>query len=271
VIDGWHRYMAANELRKPFDKQELVDLDPQAFVVAKNRTRRHMDKGQIALAVAQVCEWKPLGSNQHSGGSALSADPPGKTAAQMAEIAGVGVRTMEHAKAVAANAAPAVREAVRSREISLRRGAEIARLPQEQQAEAIHAPKRKPEAEPKEKPEDNGPIDAEVAALAAAEQADHDALQKRRDPDDRLAAAHAEIEQLKELNAQLERSRQGLMKEKAELEQRCESLEHKLELFEGSSVCVVESQLFQDVPKSTSTSLPDPRYTPVGDPEGGAA
>lgn len=146
VLDGWHRYSAANEVGVECPMVELDGVDPQAFVIAQNKDRRHIAQGQIALAVAAVYRWKPRGANQH-GASAPGADPA-KTTAQLAEIAGVGERTMERAKTVEAKATPKVKEAVKAGEISVKRAAEIAQLPAKEQAKALTAPP------PKEVPAD---------------------------------------------------------------------------------------------------------------------
>ncbi|RZA06562.1 MAG: hypothetical protein EOP02_38195, partial [Proteobacteria bacterium] len=54
VIDGWHRYTAASELGMDCPTVDLGDVDPQAFVVAKNKARRHITMSQIASAVVAV-------------------------------------------------------------------------------------------------------------------------------------------------------------------------------------------------------------------------
>lgn len=229
VLDGWHRFNAANEAGVACPTVELGDVDPQAFVIAQNKDRRHIAQGQLALAVAAVYQWKPLGANQH-GGSAPGADPA-KTTAQLAQIAGVGTRTMEQAKAVEAKAAPKVKEAVKSGEISVKRAAEIAKLPAKDQVKALHEPK--PAAN--DEHEDDGPSASEVASLAAAEQADREALQKLLDSDDKLATAHAEIKRLNALNAQLEHRLNGLMNEKNEAIKLCKSLQRRLERAERAA------------------------------------
>lgn len=141
VLDGWNRYRAAQEAGVECPVQEYDGSDPQVYVIAQNKDRRHIAQGQIALAVAAVYKWKPLGANQHRG-SAPGADPA-KTTAQLAEIAGVGTRTMEQAKTVEAKATPKVKEAVKTGEISVKRAAEIAQLPPKEQAKAINEPAAK--------------------------------------------------------------------------------------------------------------------------------
>lgn len=64
----------------------------------------------------------------------------------------------------------------------------------------------------KQEPEDDGaPDDAEMAALAMAEQSDREAMEKLLDADDKLATAFAEIKRLNAELAQMRISRDGYM------------------------------------------------------------
>ncbi len=147
VIDGWHRYTAANELGMDCPVVELGDVDPRDFVLAQNKARRHVTQAQLAMATTTVYAWRPVGN------PALSNSAPGaelKTTKELAVSAGVSERTIEQAKAVQTKAAPEVVEAVKAGEIGLKKAAAIAKLPKEEQAAAIHkpAPKAAPEAPP---------------------------------------------------------------------------------------------------------------------------
>jgi hypothetical protein len=229
VIDGWHRYTAAQEVGVECPTVELGDVDPQAFVIAKNKARRHIQQGQIALAVAAVYQWKPRGANQH-GGSAPGADPA-KTTAQMAGIAGVGTRTMEQAKTVESKAAPKVKEAVKSGEISVKRGAEIAQLPAKEQVKALKAPKA--EAEDVHYV---GPSQEEIDEAITAVKADLSTLQKLIDSDDVLADLAADNEQLRAELAVVKLSRDGYMNRSNELIERVKWLKKKLAKAEAANV-----------------------------------
>jgi len=146
VIDGWHRYSAATAVGLDCPTVDLGDVDPRDFVLAQNKARRHVTQAQLALATTAVYAWKPVGANQH-GGSAGPADPP-KTTKELAAIAGVGVRSIEQAKAIQTKAVPEVLEAVKRGDIGGEKAAAIAKLPKEEQAAAIHQPasKRTPNA-----------------------------------------------------------------------------------------------------------------------------
>ena len=138
VLDGWNRYCAATELGLECPERELESwVDPRAFVLAQNKARRHLTIAQMSLAAAAVYEWRGVG--RPSGNSALSAE---LKQSEVAEQAGVSVRSLRQADAVMTDAVPAVVAAVKSGEMGLAKASAIAKLPQELQAEAIHKPMR---------------------------------------------------------------------------------------------------------------------------------
>lgn len=204
VIDGWHRYQAATALGLPCPTIELGDTNPQDFVIAQNKARRHITQSQLALSVAAVYEWVPVGANQH-GGSAPSAHPQ-KTTEELANIAGVSKRTMAQAKVVEAKSTPEIKEAVKAGVMSVKKAAEIVAPPK-----AKDVPPPAPEAVAADEPEDDGPSAEELAANAAAEKGDREALEKLLESDDKLATAYAEIKRLNAELAQMRISRDGYM------------------------------------------------------------
>lgn len=125
VLDGWHRYSAANELGMDCPAVELGDVDPQSFVIAKNKARRHISMSQIAAAVVAVYQWHPSHREKKvAPGATLS-----KTNAELAEIAGTSVRTIRQAKVVEEKAAPKVKEAVKAGTMSVKKAAETVNPP----------------------------------------------------------------------------------------------------------------------------------------------
>mgnify|MGYP000959248792 CR=1 FL=1 len=208
VIDGWHRYTAANELAMDCPTVELGDVDPRDFVLAQNKARRHVTQAQLALATTAVYAWKPVGANQHEGRVDTEC-PPSKTNAELSKISGVHANTIKQAKAVQTKAAPEVVEAVKRGEIGLPKAAAISKLPKDQQVAAINKPIPKPA--PEEAPEDDGPSAAELAAHAAAEAADRDLVAKLLDSNEPLAELVQENKQLKAEIAQLKLARDGYM------------------------------------------------------------
>lgn len=231
VIDGWHRYTAANELGMDCPVVALGDVDPRDFVLAQNKARRHITQAQLAMATTSVYAWRPVGN------PALSNSAPGaelKTTKELAVSAGVSERTIEQAKAVQTKAAPEVVEAVKAGEIGLKKAAAIAKLPKEEQAAAIHKPT--PKAAPvEEAPAYDGPDEAELRAAELQEQADQEAFNKLLLADDKLAVAYEEIKRLNAVNAVLESRMQGLMNEKNEAIRLCKSLQRRLDRAEQAA------------------------------------
>lgn len=137
VLDGWHRYTAAQSLGMACPTVELDDTDPQDFVMAQNKARRHITAAQLAMITTAVYAWRPP---HRPNKSAVTADLS-KTVRELADIAGVGTRTIEQAKAVHAGAVPAVQDAVKAGAVSVETAAAVAKLPAaEQQAIAAAGP-----------------------------------------------------------------------------------------------------------------------------------
>lgn len=213
VLDGWHRYKAANESNMDCPEVELEDwIDPKDFVLAQNKNRRHITVAQLAMATTQVYEWYPNGVTASSAPSAEVT----KTTAQMADISGVSKRTIEQAKFVLKNASAEIQEAVKSGKIGLKKAQAISKLPKDQQAAAIN------KALPKEAPEKPiltkyyGPEEEELKANELAQQADFAAWNKMLEDDDALATSFTEIKRLNLLVAQKDARIAALMTEKNE-------------------------------------------------------
>lgn len=160
VLDGWHRYRAclSSGVEPRFVKFPEGE-DPVAFVRSQNYHRRHLSASQKAVAEVELNRWAKIGANQH-GGSAPGAEAPA-TVPQMAKAADVGTRTIEQAKQVVK---AGLGDAVKAGEVSVKRAAEIAKLPEPERQAAIHAPRPKPIPAPAPKP---GPEGTDVEALHA--------------------------------------------------------------------------------------------------------
>lgn len=213
VIDGWHRYKAANDLGMDCPETELDEwIDPRDFSIAQNKNRRHITMAQLAIATTDVFKWNPAGRPNNT----VLRTGLNKTTAELAKLSGVSETTIEKAKSVLKNASEEVKEAVKSGKIGLSKAKAISKLPKDKQAGAID------KALPKEAPEKPvltqyyGPDEAELKANEMAQQADLEALNKLLEADDALATAHAEIKRLNLAYAQLDIRFKGLMNEKSE-------------------------------------------------------
>lgn len=105
ILDGWHRYRAAQELnlirRLKFQEwKERDEGDPAAFVLARNIERRHLTPGQRGVIVVEMNNWLERGDvdSQRDDPSFDGSQP--KTTAELAEQAGIGTATIERAKQV---------------------------------------------------------------------------------------------------------------------------------------------------------------------------
>lgn len=228
VLDGWNRYRACIELGMDCPVAELApDTDPRDFVMAQNKARRHVNKAQLAMATTAVYAWRPVGNpafsqlhtecaiaGESDAGCTLNVQAP-KSTAEMAEIAGVHRNTIVQAQTVTAQAAPAVVDAVKRGELGLPKAAAIAKLPPDQQAQAIHKPLPRPvsvvpppkttapdpwaalpqgdSTAPEGDPEDYGPSDEEIAAAEAQDKAERELVQKMLEADDKAAMLFEEV------------------------------------------------------------------------------
>lgn len=234
VIDGWHRYSAANDLAMACPVVDLGDIDPRDFVLAQNKARRHITAAQLALAVTSVHAWKPVGNPAFA--QSDTEYPIGKTNAQLAAIAGVSEPTIKQAKAVQSKGSAAVQAAVKAGEIGLPKAAAIAKLPKEEQAAAIHKPAPKPAKPAHIEPEDaayTGPSEAELQAAQDAARADLDKVMELMESDDPKAALLKENERLRMALAAAESQRDGYMNQANELIRRVKSLRKMLDKAQG--------------------------------------
>lgn len=223
VIDGWHRYTAANDVGMPCPETDLPDdVDPRDFVLASNKSRRHMTKSQLALSYAKVYEWFPTGVTTSS---ALGADL--KSAQELADLSGASRRTVEQVKKVLKDGDENVIKAVESGKISAKRGAEISKLPKNQQAAAIDAP---PEPRPSML-DGNAPDDEELLANELAIQADMDAMNKFLEADDKMAELAEENKRLRYLVAQKDIRIASLMNEKNTAVKMVKDLQRQVDRF----------------------------------------
>ncbi|OQA15660.1 MAG: hypothetical protein BWY63_02883 [Chloroflexi bacterium ADurb.Bin360] len=228
VIDGWHRYTAANDLGMHCPVVDLGNVDPREFVLAQNKARRHVTQAQLALATTAVYAWKPVGANQHE--SRVATECPPRSNAELAAISGVGVATIKQAKSVQSNAAPEVIEAVKSGAIGLPKAAAIAKLPKEEQAAAIAKPAPKKPAQATPVPVTDGHELQEAAEAINSLAEENERLRDRLAVAAMEATAEEQAEaaqiiadlrhQIKALEAELDAtrtSRDGFQRQNAEL------------------------------------------------------
>ncbi|MFM9926915.1 hypothetical protein VLK31_28290 [Variovorax sp. H27-G14] len=239
VLDGWNRYRAATETGIECPTVEFTGDDPVRFVRAQNKHRRHLSAGAWALVEVALNAWRPTGRPEKG---ELSS-PFQAANEQMAANVGVTVRTIQHAKVVEASAAPEVKEAVMTGAVSVKDAASIAKLPKEDQAAALAAPKpSRFQGKPKKVPATKWlaaeikaaeskqhadradalvePLQQEVTALReclAVAQDDIALMAKVLDASDQVTAALAEAKSSRDLARGLQQRINSMMTEIAEL------------------------------------------------------
>lgn len=205
VLDGWHRYLAAQETGKPCPHTAFPSgADAKAFVKSKHE-RRNITPAQRAVSMAEIEAWLSPG-RPHRGKGDPGAGLIGngaKTAQTLADSAGVSERTMQRAKAVVSKGAPEVIEAVREGLVSLKAAAEVVTaVPKNEQAVALIDPQSsaaKPlkRAKPQKAPAATG----DVAKLEkkVAEQSDEVArlLEQLSECQEKVSEAASLLEELR--------------------------------------------------------------------------
>lgn len=226
VIDGWHRYTAANEVGMNCPSKLLGDVDPVDFVISQNEARRHVTASQRALAVSASYAWKP--AHRPSIKSAPGAEYPEliaakaiatKSAKELAYIAGVGTRTMEQAKVVEAKATPEVKAAVRAGTMSIKAAAETTAPAKRAKAARVVV------EDPATPPEDiYTPLDAaqdqieELQAMLAVANLGTIAEEDKDQAKNLIAELRAEVKTLQAVNRALTISRDGFQNQVAEMQ-----------------------------------------------------
>lgn len=221
ILDGRNRYIIARELGIEYPRVEYVGDDPLGFVLSKNLSRRHLTDRQRADVAAKLAKL-PKGANQHS-----SIETP--SIEKAAEILDVAPAAVKRSKAIQEKASPELKAVYDAGAASQSAVAEVATLPQDEQAEIVakgedeivRAAKeikdRRKAARDAEKAK-NQAASAEVmsqlpADVRAHERAKADAIAAKKQPAD-VEALTAEIEELREATAALEAENANL---KAEL------------------------------------------------------
>lgn len=135
VIDGWNRYQASKALGMDCPAVELGDVDPKDFVMAQNKSRRHITVAQLAMAANEVYKWSSSGRPLIN-----SAGPAELKQPEISAKSGVSVRSLRQADEVKKTATPEVVDAVKRGEVGLEKAAAIAKLPKSEQAAALTKP-----------------------------------------------------------------------------------------------------------------------------------
>jgi len=137
ILDGRHRSAACliagvTPVTETFRGDDRAKL---ALVISANLRRRHLTDSQRAAIAAKLATL-PVGSNQHSWQGPPN-DGPALSVREAAETLKVSPKSVERAKVVQRRGTPELQAAVESGQIPVSTGAEIAKLPAAEQANAI--------------------------------------------------------------------------------------------------------------------------------------
>ena len=127
ILDGRCRYLACKMAAVDPLFENHVGDDPIAYVLSRNFHRRHLTQRQRAMVAARLANLK-LGANQHSEGVPIG------TAAVMLNVS---QRSVARAKEIIRCGTPELVQAVESGEVSLFAGAQISRMQQKGQQNAL--------------------------------------------------------------------------------------------------------------------------------------
>lgn len=239
ALDGWHRVRACEQLKIKCWTVSYKGKDPAALVKSYNFHRRHLDASQRGLAVVRLAEWAESGRPKKG----ANLHPLLPSVAEMAATAGTSERVIQQSKRVEETGAPELLAAVKDGDVKAHDAQHVAAWPAEVQREVVQELKEKKSKPRKAKqPVENAPSSEPCArcALLSAELEDARAKVEKFDElidELKTFTAIANDEGVKEMNilrqllAQANRTRDTAMTTSAEKEKMIRSLERELKKF----------------------------------------
>lgn len=138
VLDGKHRLRACEALGIEPRFEEYTGGDPAGFVLSANVRRRHLSKGQAAIAAAKLKEYYAKEAKERQATSTGGTNPQlvqkfaqaekGKARDKAGEQFGVSGATVDDAEVVLKNGVPELVKKVATGEISVNQGRKIAEM-----------------------------------------------------------------------------------------------------------------------------------------------
>ena len=227
VLDGWNRYRASAEVGLDCPTVHLGDdVDPRDFVMAQNSARRSLTASQRALAAAACYQWKPVGNPLFRSTSELASQTAVAAAAKVSDT------TLRQARTVLDHAVDEVKEAVRAGSIPVEAAAQVAKLPKDQQVDALRAPKP---AKFKGKPKKGPKADLIRAELKAA------------DYKTRADAAEGRITELEEMVVELGQQLEDALRQSAAMQVDNESVAKILSAGDQLAAAIAEAKKYRDL------------------------
>jgi N6-adenosine-specific RNA methylase IME4 len=134
ILDGRNRYRGSAVAGVDCPMRTYEGTDPLGFVVSLNLKRRHLNESQRAMVTAKI-------TNLGKGQRADRVDGPIGLSTASAMM-NVGERSAKRARVVLESGVPALARAVERGDISVSAGADIARLPKEEQEQMVAVGKK---------------------------------------------------------------------------------------------------------------------------------
>lgn len=141
ILDGRNRYHAAREIGATYPVAEYVGSDPLGYVVSLNLKRRHLNESQRAAVAAKLANLPPGRPKEVDNPANLPGFEPARadalSQAEAASMLNVSERSVRAAKTVIDHGAPELIATVEAGEVAVSAAAEVAKLPEAEQAEVV--------------------------------------------------------------------------------------------------------------------------------------
>lgn len=153
ILDGWHRYLACQELKiVSFRKMEYEGNDPSGYVFAKSlrKSKTPFERGALIVGLQSWEAKRGRPSLSLKGLDGKLATSSQLTIQEMANKAGVSPATIKDVKRIKAGI-PEIERAVKDKKINIAEAGKISGLPVEEQKEALEK-KQQEKEDKKNKP-----------------------------------------------------------------------------------------------------------------------
>jgi len=140
ILDGRNRYRACCEAGVDARFEMYDGIDPVGYVISLNLRRRHLSESQRAMVAAKLSNLGHGGNRRLEQAANLPLEIEQSVAVRQSDAASllnVSERSVRSAKAIQAEGAPELVEAVERGVVSVSAAADVATLPKPQQAEIV--------------------------------------------------------------------------------------------------------------------------------------
>jgi len=168
ILDGRRRYKACQLAKVEPDYTYVCPPDPVAYVWSLNKHRRHMSTSDLGMAGARMKSMYEKQAKERLKTSTGGSEPrpvikrsqaeKGKSRDKAGEAVGVSGATIDRAHRVIKKGTPELVEAVDTGKVSVNAASKIAKLPKDEQPDALKAhleSPRKPSKAKKNQPQGN--------------------------------------------------------------------------------------------------------------------